>query len=954
MAGGAFTNGPIVEPKVEVVQNFVTTNPVVLPAQLPVCVVGQHRQIEFENVLGAFDAPAADVDYPVETLTKYSATLVELDAITYIDENGDTQTTPSLPHVVFRHPTFGDATIPKNASGVPGWSFDQPTGVMTIDKDYEATYTIVTGVGAFTIYEASDNVTPAVNSNSGYRIFTDTDADFIGDGVAAGDRVLTPSANFTVIQVVNETELVVQDEQLSNVPPTGFDDEVTYTIEKAVNTGATIVLTYVANRGDLITSLLTVDENNFDSVMGSDNWLNPLGFYVNRAIQNTTAQVLAMQVGDASSQSSWEAALDALTNFDQPYALVPLTQDEAILALFITHVGLMSTAQEGKERRLIASYPLRITTQKAEMGAAFKAFGSGGGASNHSAAGTATIRVNAGNNNIHVLGVQQGDIFRDLTPGFEGEARIISVTPAGPAADDDVALVLATPNTWGIFGTQAHDSLNFSSAAAQVVGCEFDVETSLQGDTITITLDGTVHTFTAKNAPATVTEFLKGAGGNASLFAKLTAYFGARLNITHAGGAAPVEVRETLGGYGTVLGPAVSAVNGGGGTPTVQDVGGGGAVVTMVATGITAGVKADDTFTIDDDTIPVTTFTFKNDQTTENGSLLAANNYAVQIGGPVMSNLNICDRVAAAINAAGLDVTAEVDTTLEDVVVTSKHTGILGGVIITAVTAPVTIVNVTAGTGATNGSPITDWEITTKALSVDEQASYIAQLSRDLFNRRVINTWPDICDERFSDETAGTQLSQLDKGIFNGGTSIVQLVPNYSDAVALGAFRSIGLASTPATKRQMVGPYLLRRVSDTYTKAQLDRILSTGTTVFEQLVQPGGTVNPVRAVTTDTTDLKFVEENVNAAVDKYAKTLRLALRGVFGPNLLDPDGNFLEMVSTKVQGVNDEFTRGGNREARKVQILSFKESETVKDRVEMKILYTPLFGANSGEFTIYV
>lgn len=374
----------------------------------------------------------------------------------------------------------------------------------------------------------------------------------------------------------------------------------------------------------------------------------------------------------------------------------------------------------------------------------------------------------------------------------------------------------------------------------------------------------------------------------------------------------------------------------------------------MVATGITSGVKANDTFTIDDDTIPVTTFTFKNDQTTVNGSLLAANNYAVQIGGPVMSALNICERVAAAINAAGLDVTAEVDTTLVDVVVTSKHTGVLGGVIITAVTAPVTIVNVTAGTGATNGSPITDWEITTKALTVDEQATAVAQKSRSLYNRRVINTWPDICDERFSDETAGTQLAQQGKGIFSGRTGIVQSVPNYSDAVALAAFRSTGLASTPATKRQMVGPYLLRRVSDTYSKAQLDRILSTGTTLFEQLVQPGGTVDPVRAVTTDTTDLKFVEENVNAAVDKFAKTLRNALRGVFGPNLLDPDGNFLEMVSTKVQGVIDEFTRPGNREARAIKIISFRESETVKDRVEMDILYTPLFGANSGQFTIYV
>lgn len=951
MAGGAFTNGPILEPKVEVIQNFLSRNPIVLPAALPVCIVGQHRQIEFEEVLGAFDAPAADVDYPVTSLTTYSATLVELDAITYIDENGDSQTSPSMPHVVFRHPTYGDATIPKNAVGTPGWSFNQTTGEMTIDKDYEAVYNILTGVGSYTIYEYSTNATSgtasasAVNANSGYREFTDADADFIGDGVVAGDRLLTADVNFTIIQVVNETTLIVQDEQLSNEPPTGFADDVTYTIEKTVNDGATIVLTYVANRGDLKTSLLTVDSDNFDSVMGSDNWLNPLGFYVNRAIQNTGTQVLAVQVEDADSQTSWEDAIDTLTNFEQPYGVVPLTQDEAILALFVTHVGLMSTAQEGKERRLIASYPLNITTQRAESGSPFVAFGTGGAASNHSAAGTATIRVTAGNNNIHVLGVKQGDVFNDLTPGFEGEARIVSVTPASPAADADVALVLATPNTWGLFGTQAQRQA--TPIAAQVVGCEFDVSAVVgaNNNVISITVDGVVHTFdSVAGAPSYARQFTAGSNGN--LLTQLQAYFGARFDITQPGGGAnPVEVRETLGGF--VTGPAVAVAAG----ATVEDIGGGGAVVTFVTTGLAAGVRDAQTMTIDDDATP-TTLTFKNDQTTANGALIGVNNYAVQIGGPIMSAANVRDRIIEAINGIGLNLTAEAATA--DVLVKMNITGAVTDPVIGTVPAGFTLAGDVVGTGATNGSPITDWTITSKALTVDEQATAVAQKSRDLYNRRVINTWPDLCDEQFSDETAGTQLAQQGKGIFDGGTSIVQLVPNYSDAVAIAAFRSNGLASTPATKRQMVGPYLLRRVNDTYTKAQLDRILSTGTTLFEQLIQPGGTVNPVRAVTTDTTDLKFVEENVNAAVDKFAKTLRTALRGIFGPNLLDPDGNFLEMVSTKVQGVIDEFTKPGNREARAIKIISFRESETVKDRVEMDILYTPLFGANSGQFTIYV
>lgn len=941
---GAFINGPITPPNLRVEQIFQLREPLVPDSGLPVVVIGLNRQVVFEESIGAYDG--ALVDLTLASLATYSATLVELDALSYKDDTtGEIEVTPSLPNVVFRHPQFGDSTIPKKTGSVDGWTFTQATGEFTLDASLQFPYTIASGTGDYTATAMSTAL--AVDTDAGLRDFTDSSADFIGAGVVAGDTLKSASGDFEIMQVVNETTLVIKDLPSNAIPFTADGTDLAYTIEKIVTDGGTVYVSYVANRADMANRLIAVERDTVEEIFGQESLLDPLGFYVRMALKNTNTVVYALQVS-SDDLAGHTDALTVLETSEVPYDLVPLTQDVDILSDYIAHVNLMSTSDKAKERRVFTNYALELYETKVRQSSNFAAFGLGGGASNHDTAGTATVRVLAGQNNLHVLGVQQGDVFRDKTSG--GEARIISVTPAGPAIDAAVDLVLATPNTWPLFGTYAHDSLNFSAAAAQVVGCEFDVEATVATDTISITLDGTVHTFEAVAVPAAPDEFLAGAGGNASLFTKLTAYFGDRLNITHGGGAAPVEVREVLGGYGTVLGPAVAAT----GAATVEDVGGGGAVVTMVATGITPGVKANDTFTLDDDTIPVTTFTFKNDRTTPNGSLLGANNYAVQIGGPVLSALEICDLVAAAINAAGLDVTATVDTALADVVVTSNHTGVLGGVIITAVTAPVTIVNVVAGTGATNGSTIADWEITTKTLTVDEQATWVAQKARDTANRRVLNVWPDICDERFEDLSAGEQLQQQGYGIFSGRTVVMQNVAAYGCGVMAAAARSNLLAADPLTKRPLIGPYDLHRIDEYFNQTQLDRILSTGNMLMEQLQGAGGTVQAVRGVTTDTSDLKVVEENVGAAVDKFTRLVRQATRSLFGPNVIDPDGNFFELFSTKVQAVITRMTRRETREARDIRIVRVYENPDRKDSVIMEVVFTPLFGANDGIVKIYI
>ena len=237
---------------------------------------------------------------------------------------------------------------------------------------------------------------------------------------------------------------------------------------------------------------------------------------------------------------------------------------------------------------------------------------------------------------------------------------------------------------------------------------------------------------------------------------------------------------------------------------------------------------------------------------------------------------------------------------------------------------------------------------------MDEQATQIAQFARDTANRRIINVWPDQADYVFADESAGAQLAQQGFGIFGGGDVDVSFQPNYGSTVALSALRSNVLASTPLTKRPVIGPFLLRRLKDTYTKDQLARILSTGNTLMEQPAGLGATVQAVHAVSTDSSDLKLVEENVAAQVDKFTRLVRLATTPIFGPNIIDPDGNFFELFSTKVQAVIDRMTNRRTREAKRITIIRVYENPDRADSVIMEIEFAPLFGANLGIIRIFV
>lgn len=934
MAGGAFINGPVFEPRVEVDQIFRLRNPLVPDSPLTTVVIGINRQVVYEESIGTYDGTAAVLNVP--SLATFSATLQELDPIPYVDEDGDAQSTSAFPHVIFRHASYGDATVPKKdaGAGILGWTFSQATGNFTLDAAQTFTFTIATGTA-----DVSAQILPGL-TNAGYRTLVDADADFIASGVQAGDTITVTQGTFTVISVVNETTLIVEDDQGLNLPPTGTLDDSSYTISQDVDDGE-ILVTYVANRSDRADELITVDLDTLEQELGDPNFLNPLAFYCQLALNNTNTSVIALQLSD-DTQAGWQTALETLEESAVPYDLVPLTQNRARISEIITHVNNMSTPTEAKERRAFINYPLVIQETQAESGATFNPV-------LRPATNEITVTVVAGNNNLHVMGVQPGDVFRDLTENFGGQARIISITPTSAAVDADVTLTVATPNTLGLIGTPAVSTI--TPTAAQGFGAILDGSAVGAGDVITITVDGTAHVFTegVDFAAGTIED---------DLFALWTTYFGDRLIIQQPGGAGTdVWVRDTQGGITNVILDRTDV----GGTLNWTDLSGGALIepVLMPADTVVAGIADGDTIVLHDvqGGVGDETLEFVADQTTANGAVVGGN-VQVQIGGPLMSAAAIRDRIIDAINngdgtLATTVLTAAQGAASPDLDVTADVAGIGDAADnVTSVTAPITTSD-TAGTGVDGGTPLTDWDVVTQALTADEQATQIAQFARDTSNRRIINVWPDQADYVFTDESAGAQ-ALAGEGIFGGGDVNVPFQENYGSAVALSALRSSVLAATPLTKRPVLGPFQLRRIKDTYTKSQLERILSTGNTVMEQPGGAGALVQAVRAVSTDSSDLKVVEENVAAQVDKFTRLVRLATAPIFGPNIIDPDGNFFELFSTKVQAVIDRMTNRRTREAKRITIIRVYENPARKDSVIMEVEFEPLFGANLGIIQIFV
>ena len=688
MAGG-FTPGPIDRPNVVVQQIYQLNAPVPPASTLPAVYVGPNRHVEFDESMGSYVGGTASV-YSINSLLAFAgATIESFASISGVDvDTGDNVSSPALPQVVLRHALYGDILL-----DAADYTVDSLNAELTVNSgvsvDVEA---LSSSAGSYTAWG-----TP----NFGRRTFTDLTADFLNSGIQVGDSIsIGGVAVFTVITVLNQTQLVVEDSVKSYLGPTEAitSASVTYSITRTL-TGTSlsggIFFSYVALRSDRTTQMQTIDFDNIDEELGLGSIYNKLALAANNGLLNTNSAVLCVQVG-TDDLAGYTAALDVISNSPLPYNLVPLTQDAAILALFRTHVDTESDSEVGHERRLWQSQVIEDEICRVDE--------------NDSTFSTPTkasptdmqFTVAAAGENIHTFGAKQGDVVKDLTPGFGGEARITSVTPLG-GDDGAVDVTLATPNTLGNVGTQGE--MTITPVGSQQGGVRLDdVSGALGGEIVTIR--GTVFTFGVEWSTT------------ATLVAAINAAFAGALTATNPSGD-EVRVETDTGGWtdARLLTDGYTITSNVTGA-TVESVAGAATPVTQfVVTDMTAGVRDGETFAVRDQAGTLITCEFDNEQLIANGELgdgtsVSLNAVTIAVGGPVLSSAEVRDQIIAAANLKRHSgaFTMSVNGTPPLVTVKADATGQIGSV---AATGTITAIQgQEAGTqidvtGATGGDSVT-------------------------------------------------------------------------------------------------------------------------------------------------------------------------------------------------------------------------------------------------------
>lgn len=103
---------------------------------------------------------------------------------------------------------------------------------------------------------------------------------------------------------------------------------------------------YKALRQDMYSTIISVGTTaERESLLGEATEENPLSLAVDIAIQNTTKSVFAMSLKKDGTTFEWSRALEMLEGHRDSYAIVPLTQDDAVLAEFHAHCRQLSTPE---------------------------------------------------------------------------------------------------------------------------------------------------------------------------------------------------------------------------------------------------------------------------------------------------------------------------------------------------------------------------------------------------------------------------------------------------------------------------------------------------------------------------------------------------------------------------------------------------------------------------------
>jgi len=242
------------------------------------------------------------------------------------------------------------------------------------------------------------------------------------------------------------------------------------------------------------------------------------------------------------------------------------------------------------------------------------------------------------------------------------------------------------------------------------------------------------------------------------------------------------------------------------------------------------------------------------------------------------------------------------------------------------------------------GTVLTGWNVKSKNLSLLERAEQQAAYAEAIKNRRIRNIWPDSVELSFTDETAGAGVAT---GFFGGGDQIATMGGQYLAIIEAGK-RGNENPSQPLTGLVRGSVHkIIDPMGD--IQAYQDIIIDGGNyyVVHDTDDQPS---KAIRAISTDVTDLYYLEDNVASQVDSFARKLRTQLKPLVGPFIMDAP--FFDLLSHEFQAVKNSVLR--NKEMRDIVLLGMEEDPDHEDTFIVKCRVTPYISAAQGDITIYI
>jgi len=249
---------------------------------------------------------------------------------------------------------------------------------------------------------------------------------------------------------------------------------------------ADVYFSYKALRTDLAGTINTFESiDDVEGLLGDTTDDNPLALALVMALANTTGRIFAIGIKSNDLQGHLDAL--TLTETQRLYTLVPLTQDQSIIASYKAHVDQMSLPAAASWRVVLANTAIP-TTQN---------IGNYSSTSVNANSGNNTVTINTGN---YVLTASNATFVQDgVTPG-----DVVNITAATPGTIIGTATVLqvvsnqqliisalATATAVSYYVTRA---LTKSQQATAVAGVSSQFNDKrivhVQPDTVGVTVNG--------------------------------------------------------------------------------------------------------------------------------------------------------------------------------------------------------------------------------------------------------------------------------------------------------------------------------------------------------------------------------------------------------------------------------------------------------------------------------